>query len=168
MPFESMSEEYARQIATWQYGGEYAIYSFTGDVAAVAELCGGGYFAWLQSGNGPAGYVCAGAPAQIPLEAGSNVYGAAALDVGIGLRPDLCGKGGGRAFFTEAVQFVQKQYGASALRLTVAAFNKRALRVYQKAGFGQRCTVRHARTQQEFIVMLLSSEGAMGHRGTEK
>jgi len=62
-------------------------------------------------------------------------YSDEALDIGLGVRPDLTGRGQGLTFVQTVLAFAQKQYTPAAFRVTIAEFNKRALRVWQKAGF---------------------------------
>ncbi|HJQ50627.1 MAG TPA: GNAT family N-acetyltransferase [Gaiellaceae bacterium] len=57
------------------------------------------------------------------------------LDYGLGLRPDLTGKGQGLEFFRAGLAFARGRYRPQRVYLHVAAFNERALRVYERAGF---------------------------------
>ncbi len=67
-----------------------------------------------------------------------------ALEYGLGLRPDLTGGGFGLDFFREGLEFGRERYVPARVRLFVAAFNERAIKVYERAGFRE--TGRHART----------------------
>ena len=58
-----------------------------------------------------------------------------ALDVGLGMRPDLTGRGLGEEFVHAGLRFARETYSPPAFRLTVATFNQRAIRVYERAGF---------------------------------
>jgi RimJ/RimL family protein N-acetyltransferase len=78
------------------------------------------------------------------------------LEYGLGLRPDLTGKGLGLDFFRAGLEFGRAQYRPSLVRLFVAAFNERAIKVYERAGFRE--TGRHVRTFErwggvEFVSM---------------
>jgi len=53
----------------------------------------------------------------------------------LGLRPDLTGKGLGLAFLNAGMIFAQEQFSARSWNLNVATFNKRAIRLYEQAGF---------------------------------
>lgn len=58
------------------------------------------------------------------------------MEIGLGLRPDLTGKGLGSTFLDEIEQFILDYFPTvSKLRLSVASFNIRAQKVYQRAGF---------------------------------
>jgi RimJ/RimL family protein N-acetyltransferase len=67
-----------------------------------------------------------------------------AVEYGLGLRPDLTGRGLGLAFFRRGLDFARERFDATRIVLNVAAFNQRAIRVYERAGF--RRTGEHIRT----------------------
>jgi len=54
--------------------------------------------------------------------------------LGLGLRPDLTGKGLGQLFVEAAVQFIKAQKNQS-IQLSVISSNKRAIKVYERCGF---------------------------------
>jgi RimJ/RimL family protein N-acetyltransferase len=66
-----------------------------------------------------------------------------ALEIGLGLRPDLTGRGLGDEFFRAGLQFGRERYAPAKTMLNVAAFNERAIKVYERAGFRE--TGRHVR-----------------------
>jgi RimJ/RimL family protein N-acetyltransferase len=66
------------------------------------------------------------------------------LEYGLGLRPDLTGRGLGLDFFRAGLEFGRERYQPALIRLFVAAFNERAIKVYERAGFHE--TGRHVRT----------------------
>ena len=79
-----------------------------------------------------------------------------ALEIGLGLRPDLTGRGLGLEFFERGLAFGRRRYRPERIILNVAAFNRRAIAVYERGGF--RITGRHVRTFErwgdvEFIEM---------------
>jgi len=53
------------------------------------------------------------------------------VEIGLGLRPDLTGQGLGGEFLAAGLEFA----GARHYALAVAAFNHRAIAVYERAGF---------------------------------
>jgi RimJ/RimL family protein N-acetyltransferase len=57
------------------------------------------------------------------------------LDYGLGLRPDLTGRGLGLEFFEVGLAFARERYRPQRVYLHVAEFNERAQRVYERAGF---------------------------------
>jgi ribosomal-protein-alanine N-acetyltransferase len=56
-------------------------------------------------------------------------------EIGLGLRPDLTGHGLGESFFRTCLRFASAALGAHSYTLVVAAFNHRAITVYERAGF---------------------------------
>lgn len=154
---EPMSRPWAEAISAWRYGEEYEMYSMDGSEEIVRELLEGGYYAWLNEEGRPEGYFCFGPPAQIPTRE-EGVYPAGPLDIGLGMAPELCGMGQGGAFLEEGLKFARDRFGARDLRLTVASFNKRAIRVYQRAGFAAVREVTHRGSGMAFTVMTCSGE----------
>jgi ribosomal-protein-alanine N-acetyltransferase len=79
-----------------------------------------------------------------------------ALEYGLGLRPDLTGRGLGLEFFRQGLAFGRERYLPALVRLFVAAFNERAIKMYKHADFRE--TGRHMRTfarwgEVEFVSM---------------
>lgn len=75
----------------------------------------------------------------------------------LGLRPDLTGQGLGAQFVSECVSYAISHYEPinGAIKLAVALFNQRAIKVYQRAGFVEtNKTVRNTHIGQvDFIEM---------------
>ena len=57
------------------------------------------------------------------------------VEVGLGLRPDLTGRGWGLAYVRAVLGFARERFAPREFCLAVAAFNARAIRVYERAGF---------------------------------
>lgn len=132
--FRPMTEKDAQTIAAWAYPPPYDLYALSaGD---VRELLDGGYYAALDAEGTLLGFFCFGAPARVPAGIPSGAYDdASLLDIGLGLSPGLCGQGLGLAFLLEGLAFALKTFAPAGFRLTVAAFNLRAAKVYERAGF---------------------------------
>jgi ribosomal-protein-alanine N-acetyltransferase len=58
-----------------------------------------------------------------------------ALEYGLGLRPDLTGRGVGLEFFEAGLAYAREGFRPDKVKLSVAAFNDRARIVYERAGF---------------------------------
>jgi ribosomal-protein-alanine N-acetyltransferase len=56
-------------------------------------------------------------------------------EIGLGLRPTLTGSGHGAALVQAGLRFATERLGARRFELNVAAFNARAITVYERAGF---------------------------------
>jgi len=125
----------ADAIAGWRYPGEYRFYDFDQDPDDLAELLdpaewGTRYFAADVHGE-LAGYL-------IFKQHDDEV------EIGLGLRPDLTGRGHGAGFLEAGLCFAADRYGTRRAALTVAAFNRRAIRVYERAGFRAARRYEHA------------------------
>ena len=85
-----------------------------------------------------------------------------ALEIGLGLRPDLTGRGLGLEFLLAGIEFGRRRFGLPGVILNVAAFNERAIKVYERAGFRE--TGRHTRRfdrwgDVEFVEMEQAADG---------
>lgn len=144
---EKMDQQSAREIADrWKYGGEYAFYDMTADPEDYAEITspeqrGERYFS-VFSGSALAGFFC------VEREG-------TAVELGLGLRPDLTGQGLGQAFLRTVLWYVEERFAPEAIRLSVASFNQRAVKVYERAGFERTGTARVSTNGgiYEFVMM---------------
>lgn len=125
----------AGKISTWRYPEPYSTYN--GNPSSVPGLLEPryNYHSVFDEAGELAGYFCFGADATIPEGRKLGLYGNDALDVGLGMRPDLTGRGRGPEFVRAGLRFAEKRFSPPAFRLTVAAFNRRAIAVYEKVGF---------------------------------
>jgi ribosomal-protein-alanine N-acetyltransferase len=117
----------AAEVASWHYEDEYAFYDFEADADDLAELLdpggwGDSYYATDGDDGTLAGFF-------------EFVREANVVDVGLGLHPRLVGRGLGSAYLDAGLQFAAERFGPELFTLEVAAFNRRALVVYQRAGF---------------------------------
>ena len=126
----------AQAISRWRYDGPYSAYN--GNQASVASLLEPRYFYHsVHDDHGElVGYFCFGEDARVSAGKRLGLYEReTALDVGLGMRPDLTGQGLGAEFVQAGLRFAKATYDPEAFRLTVATFNRRAMRVYERAGF---------------------------------
>jgi RimJ/RimL family protein N-acetyltransferase len=126
----------ARAISRWRYEGPYSIYN--GDPASVDSLLQPRlhYHSVFDESGDLVGYFCFGEDARVAAGRRLGVYAREpALDVGLGMRPDLTGRGLGEEFVHAGLRFARETYSPQAFRLTVASFNRRAIRAYERAGF---------------------------------
>ena len=127
MKITQMRQPEAIEIADrWKYGGEYAFYDMTADPEDYEEIVtpklrGDRYFSVFEKGA-LIGFFCV-------EQEGVDV------EIGLGLRPDLTGRGKGTAFLAEILRFVRENYKFEKIRMDVASFNRRAIKVYERAGF---------------------------------
>jgi RimJ/RimL family protein N-acetyltransferase len=126
----------AQAISRWRYGGSYSIYD--GDPTSVDALLEPrfSYHSVYDERGDLVGYFCFGEDARVAAGRRLGVYEIEpALDIGLGMRPDLTGRGLGEEFVHAGLRFARKTYAPPAFRLTVATFNRRAIRVYERTGF---------------------------------
>lgn len=150
-------------ISRWHYEGAYAFYNAKESLTAECpdQPAGENSFVWIDSGGEVLGHVSYGPDGRIPTVEGYE-YAGDALDIGLGLRPDLCGRGLGAAFVALCVQFGREQYGAARFRLSVAAFNERAIRTYKRAGFSVEREVTNRVFHNKFYIMTGTFAGSEG------
>ena len=145
-----MTNTYAQSISLWKYEGEYAFYNQSEENAE--ELMDGTHYACTFEDGELIGFFCFGKGAQIPTVE-NYVYDDVYTDVGLGLRPDLTGKGMGLTFFNAGLNYAQKNLSIRRLRLSVATFNERAIKLYKNAGFVAECEVTNSYYNNKFLVM---------------
>lgn len=115
---DSATAEDIAEFDAYRYDAPYDFYNGDGDPVenperffavrdAQGELVGFYYFEWKRD----------------------------ALEIGLGLRPDLTGRGLGLDFLRSGLSFGRSHFGAERIVLNVAAFNERAIKVYERAGF---------------------------------
>lgn len=149
----AMNEDYARKIANWSYSGSYSLYSLTDNEETIRELMNGQHFVFLTMDKQEiVGFFCTGESARVSLIE-DDIYTDDFLDVGLGMRPDLCGKGLGYNFLLTGLEFLSKEYRTESFRITVLAKNIRAIKLYNKVGFKQVRIARHRKTIDEFLIL---------------
>jgi len=134
LTFHPMDEASARTVLGWRYPPPYEVYNCDPrrDEEVQALLNPEFHYQRIAAGDDPlVGYCCFGLDARV---AGGD-YSAAALDIGLMVRPDLNGRGLGAAFVQATLGFAAQQFPSAAWRVTIAGFNRRAQRVWEKAGF---------------------------------
>ena len=130
-----MSQEEAEEIAAWRYDPPYDFYDWPADEDDLAELLdpvrrGEGYFSARDSAGKVIGF--------LGFRPEGDVVG-----VGLGLRPDLTGRGLGQSFLEAGLAFAREWFAPRSFRLSVATFNERAIAVYERSGFVATRTFMH-------------------------
>ncbi|AMR05044.1 MULTISPECIES: GNAT family N-acetyltransferase [Bacillus] len=138
MDIHVLTKEEAMEINTWAYEEPYNLYSFSGEKEVMEELLDGMYYGCCDGQGEFIGYFCFGANAQVPGGRDANLYGGEdVIDIGLGMKPALTGKGMGKEFFQAGIAFATKEFNAKMFRLSVATFNTRAITLYKNIGFRQ-------------------------------
>ncbi|MFD4707463.1 GNAT family N-acetyltransferase [Gottfriedia sp. NPDC058432] len=130
-----MTESYATEILSWSYAPPYDFYNNELSQEGLEELLNNQYLAVIDQYENLIGFYCIGQSAQVPKGNEFGVYERRMIDIGLGVRPDLMGKGFGSGIFRFILEKIHETTNLSTYRLTVAKFNKRAIRLYENFGF---------------------------------
>ncbi|WP_442599601.1 GNAT family N-acetyltransferase [Neobacillus sp. D3-1R] len=136
---KDMNEVYAKEILTWKYEAPFDFYNIDFSDEALEELLNNNYFAIVNDTNQLIGFFCFGKAAQVPIGERYGAYTEDMVDFGLGMKPDLTGQGKGFEFLTFILDSI-RETEKKPLRLTVASFNKRAIKLYEKLGFVKEMT----------------------------
>jgi [ribosomal protein S18]-alanine N-acetyltransferase len=154
LQFCPLGLEHAVAILSWQYPAPYQVYNLaTGNPPAnLAHLLRPElhYVAVLDHQGELIAYRCFGSDARVP---GGN-YSEDALDLGGGLRPDLTGRGLGRHVIAAAMSYATREFSPRGYRTTVASFNVRAKKTYDRLGFRIASSFDRATDQMSFDVLI--------------
>lgn len=144
--FVSMTSEHANAIvAQWKYDGEHSMYDYSNETRHVLdpEAWGVGLFAVLDGKGELIGeltvefYDEKGFYTEYDKYADNGLINSHEMWIGFGLKPALVGKGIGAASVGACARYAVEHcdYRGDYIRLGVAAFNRRAVRAYERAGF---------------------------------
>jgi [ribosomal protein S18]-alanine N-acetyltransferase len=128
---EEMTDESHAEMRSWRYPPPYDFYDGDVDPLLNPER----YFAAFDDDGGLVGFYYF---EEKPPD----------LDYGLGLRPDLVGRGLGLRFFRAGLGLARERYRPRRVYLHVAEFNERARKVYERAGF--EVVSRHVRSFERF------------------
>jgi ribosomal-protein-alanine N-acetyltransferase len=122
-----LTQEHAEEIADeWKYPDEYSFYDMTADVEDYEEIIDpqkrkDSYFQIVEDGQ-LIGFFA--------LTQSCN-----SMELGLGMKPELCGRGMGMVFMRKIEDFIMQSYDVDMLTLSVAEFNKRAVSLYHDMGY---------------------------------
>lgn len=144
------------KLLSWTYPPPYDLYNGVADDAARSEALDPDcpYFGVFELAE-LLGFFCFGPPARVGAPPPAGVYAPGPLDIGLGLRPEFTGRGFGLPFLRAGLAFGRARFNPAGFRLTVAAFNRRAITVYERAGFRAVTTLTAPTPHglREFLVM---------------
>ena len=151
--FKPLDEASVREIFTWQYPPPYDIYNLPAEkveqnLSFFLDPRNRYYGLWDSSGRLEA-FCVFGLDARVP----GGVYSRDALDIGFGLRPDLTGQGFGHRYLKAVLDYAIARCNPAAFRVTIADFNQRARRAWEKLGFQYQETFPRKTDQKPFIIM---------------
>jgi RimJ/RimL family protein N-acetyltransferase len=120
------NETYGREVETWHYEPPWDFYDLASDpadAAAMRDPARNEHHRAVLGENGS-------------LEAFWYFdWHGDIVEVGIGLRPDLTGRGHGESFLRAQLEYASSRWLPTTFRLFVAAWNERAIRLYRRLGF---------------------------------
>ena len=142
------------QIVGWRYAPPYDFYNFAdapnAETAAALLDPALAFHAIHDESGSVVGFCSFGADGQVP----GGDYREAALDIGMGVAPTYTGRGLGRTFAAAVIDFALIHYAPQQLRVTIAAFNERAQRVWLALGFQPVAHFGRTGDAMPFIVLL--------------
>ena len=124
----TMTQADAEEIARWHYPEPFSFYDWSADANDLAELLsselrGDAYFSAYDEAGELAGFFGFKQPAPGTVE------------IGLGLHPERTGRGLGGPFLAAGLDYARSHFEPARLVLSVATFNRRAITVYERAGF---------------------------------
>jgi len=126
MKVEEWTDAYGREVATWHYEAPWDFYDLASDPEDAAAMVDPARHEHRRAIPGPDGR----------LEAFWYFdWHGDVVEVGIGLRPDLTGRGRGESFLRAQLAYASEQWQPRTFRLFVASWNERAIRLYRQLGF---------------------------------
>ena len=149
-----MKYNLATKLVTWKYDPPYDVYNVVSDdLEAEAHYyadAANQYYS-LETDNGDfVAFCCFGQEGRVP----GGDYSTQALDIGVGVRPDLTGKGMGVQYVEAILAFAAKTFETTTFRATIAKFNQRSQRVFQKLGFDVVDSFMKRGTRNKFIILI--------------
>jgi [ribosomal protein S18]-alanine N-acetyltransferase len=154
LTFQPMERESALVVLHWHYDPPYEMYNLDAydAEATLSDLLDpeNAYYAVRNEEGDLVAFCCFGADAQVP----GGDYSAPALDVGLGVRPDLTGQGSGLDYVLAVLAFASAEFNPKAFRVSIALFNRRAQWVWERAGFVVVQRFRREVDGLSFVVMM--------------
>ena len=151
--YHPAEKKHAREFVLWEYEPPYDVYNCApeelGDAVQYNVDPANNVYVMFNQDDEMIGYCSYGKDGQVP----GGDYGEEALDIGLMIKPELTGQGMGTALASKVIKNGIDKYDPKKLRVTISAFNKRAIRVWEKNGFEQIQTFKREGDGMEFVVM---------------
>jgi RimJ/RimL family protein N-acetyltransferase len=124
-----------REFAGWRHDPPYDVYDITQPEEEAVD-----YFLRpatnchvIESDGELGGFITFGSDARVP----GGDYSGPGLDIGLGMKPSLTGRGRGGTFVGAVIDFALSEFEERPLRVTIALGNERARRVWLRCGFAE-------------------------------
>lgn len=128
--FRRLTVREAVAAARWRYPGDYAMYNL-----GMIPLAIGAFMSRPAFGAARITCYAIGTPSDPLIGVFSLIWRGTDVEIGIGLRPDVNGHGLGLAAMRLGMAEARERYAPKTFSLNVATFNRRAVTVYERAGF---------------------------------
>jgi [ribosomal protein S18]-alanine N-acetyltransferase len=126
MRVEEWNEAHAREVETWHYEPPWDFYDLASDPEDLAAM--------HDPARAEHHRAVLGEDDRLDAFWYFDWHGDV-TEVGIGLRPDLTGRGLGESFLRAQLDYAAEQWQPATFRLFVAVWNERAIRLYERLGF---------------------------------
>jgi ribosomal-protein-alanine N-acetyltransferase len=150
--FRPLTQANAQAIAGWNYPEPFSFYNWAEDPDDLAELLepalrGDKYFAVEDRADDLIGYFS------------FKWRDRETLEIGLGLHPERTGQGLGETFLQAGLDYARSHFEPGQFVLSVATFNRRAIVVYERAGFKAGRVFMHSTNggEWEFVEMRRSA-----------
>ena len=123
-----MEKDEAYQISEWRYEPPYSFYNLNADLEDLQEFLDfknrpeNKYFSVFGNSGDLVGFY-------------EFTHKEDCIEMGLGMRPDLTGRGLGLSFVKTGIEFIRLSFVPEIIRLQVLSSNERAKIVYERAGF---------------------------------
>jgi RimJ/RimL family protein N-acetyltransferase len=139
--------DFARELAGWRYDPPYDFYDLASDPHDAEEMRDPQRRHHFRAVVGDDGLL----DAFWYFDRSGDV-----VEIGLGLRPDLTGRGLGEEYVRAELDYARRLWAPSLFRLYVTTWNRRAIRLYERLGFRE--TGRETRSfelvgEHEFLQM---------------
>lgn len=151
--FHRVNASNVRAILSWRYQPPYDFYNDSEEDTGLVQYLlhpQNNFYSILNENSELVAYCSFGQDGQVT----GGDYRDEALDIGIGIRPDLTGRGKGVEYANAVLEFADTLFKPKAFRVTIAAFNKRAIRLWQKLEFEQQQSFERGSDGMQFIVLM--------------
>lgn len=130
LEIDKLTETQAKQICCWKYEGIYSIYNYPSWDTVVKQKWGISinakrereFASVVDNFKNLCGYI-------------RFIEDEDHITIGLGLKPDLCGRGLGDKFMKLIISKSRQKFGEKKIILEVREFNKRAINCYKRVGF---------------------------------
>ena len=127
--YSRMDASTAREIADeWKYPPPYDFYDMTADPEDYQEFVTPAlwpdFLLRVRRGGRLFGFL-----------SGDLSEEGRAVEIGLGMRPDLTGRGLGLMFMRRNLDWIREAHPGAEIRLSVVSFNQRGIKVYRRSGF---------------------------------